>query len=221
MITCPNLLLSPVDIFCVYRICIIWQDKIWNTRILERAGCEQFNGAHSDVLPAQMTWPLFLYWLPNACLPRDILFGELTTGSRVIGWPFLCFKDVIKQDMKHLNIDPSDWQQLAEDREQWCVMLKTKPPWLVLFLPVFLFCLSQKDCHTNTGFALVVPFGSIVIFLGHKSLMVFLISQGFLNVQHISYCHFVFFVSFRGIFFIKKLELWWVYQCSSRCSGLV
>lgn len=41
-------------------------------------------------------------------IPRDLLYGELATGSRPAGRPILRYKDVCKQDLKASNINPDD-----------------------------------------------------------------------------------------------------------------
>ena len=35
-------------------------------------------------------------------IPKDLLYGGLATGSRVLGCPNLYFKDVCKRDMKSM-----------------------------------------------------------------------------------------------------------------------
>ena len=49
-------------------------------------------------------------------IPKDILYGELTTGSRPVGRPALRFKDVCKRDLKLTGIDTGSWEALADDR---------------------------------------------------------------------------------------------------------
>ena len=52
-------------------------------------------------------------------LPKDILYGELATGSRPTGRPTLCYKDVLKRDLKAGGIAPAGFEALAADRSGW------------------------------------------------------------------------------------------------------
>lgn len=52
-------------------------------------------------------------------IPKDILYGELRTGKLSTGHPQLRFKDVVKRDMKALDIDVRSWEDLAADRPRW------------------------------------------------------------------------------------------------------
>ena len=55
-----------------------------------------------------------LRWLGHLCrmedgrIPKDLLFGELATGTRPLGRPSLRFKDICKQDLKDCRIEPAD-----------------------------------------------------------------------------------------------------------------
>ena len=66
-----------------------------------------------------------LRWLGHVCrmedgrIPKDILYGELATGSRPAGRPVLRYKDVCKRDMKAGNINPTGWEAVAADRSRW------------------------------------------------------------------------------------------------------
>ena len=52
-------------------------------------------------------------------LPKQLLFGELSTGRRPIGRPKLRFKDTCKESMLNMNIDHTSWELLATDRSAW------------------------------------------------------------------------------------------------------
>ena len=61
----------------------------------------------------------------NECgrIPKDILYGELAVGKRSCGRPKLRYKDVCKRDMKALEIDPENWEDIAADRSSWRCLL--------------------------------------------------------------------------------------------------
>ena len=57
--------------------------------------------------------------MEDGTIPRDILYGELATGTSPTGRPLLRFKDVCKRDMKADNINPAGWEAVATDRRHW------------------------------------------------------------------------------------------------------
>ena len=52
-------------------------------------------------------------------IPKDILYGELASGKRSVGRPQLRYKDVCKRDMKALDINTENWEEVATDRSKW------------------------------------------------------------------------------------------------------
>nr|XP_032827065.1 uncharacterized protein LOC116952123 [Petromyzon marinus] len=58
-------------------------------------------------------------------IPKDVLYGELASGTRATGRPVLRFKDVCKRDMKSCDIKPNDWEKTAGDRLSWQQAVKT------------------------------------------------------------------------------------------------
>ena len=52
-------------------------------------------------------------------LPKDILYGELATGSKPTGRPTLRYKDVRKRDLKAGGIAPAGFEALVADRSGW------------------------------------------------------------------------------------------------------
>ena len=90
-----------------------WQDKVTNVVVLEKAGSPSVH---------LMLCKLRLHWLghvqqrmEDACIPKDLLSGELATGCRSIGLPALRFKDVCKCDLKLTGIDTESWEALAPE----------------------------------------------------------------------------------------------------------
>ena len=55
-------------------------------------------------------------------IPKDILHGELSTGTRPARSPTLHFKDICKRDLKAGNINLAGWEAVAADRslEAFC-----------------------------------------------------------------------------------------------------
>ena len=56
-------------------------------------------------------------------IPKDILYGELTSGQRSTGHPQLRYKDACKGDMKVLDININSWEDLAANCTSWRSML--------------------------------------------------------------------------------------------------
>ena len=56
-------------------------------------------------------------------IPKDILYGELTSGQRSTGHPQLRYKDVCKRDMKALNTNIISWEDLTANHTSWRSML--------------------------------------------------------------------------------------------------
>lgn len=52
-------------------------------------------------------------------IPKDILYGELTSGRRTTGHPQLHYKDVCKREMKALDFDEGSWESVAADHTRW------------------------------------------------------------------------------------------------------
>ena len=97
-----------------------WQDKVTNTDVLSHAG-----------LPTMYTLlrQYRLHWLCHVChmedgqIPKDVLYGELTTGQRSTSCPQLRYNDACKRDMKALDININSWEDLAADHTSWRSML--------------------------------------------------------------------------------------------------
>ncbi|XP_037774604.1 uncharacterized protein LOC119571296, partial [Penaeus monodon] len=95
---------------------ITWQDRVPNKNVLDQEGIPSM-----FVLLTQrrLRWLGHVRRMDDGRIPKDILFGELATGSRPTGRPLLRFKDVCKRDMRAGDIDPAGWESVAEDRSSW------------------------------------------------------------------------------------------------------
>ena len=63
--------------------------------------------------------------MANGRIPKDILYGELVTGTRTVGRPYLRYRDTCKRDMKVAGIDTTTWEAAADDRGHWRAVVKT------------------------------------------------------------------------------------------------
>jgi hypothetical protein len=53
-------------------------------------------------------------------------FGEETEGKRPLGRPTCIWQDDIKMDLRDMGQCVMDWIDLAQDRDQWRVLVNTK-----------------------------------------------------------------------------------------------
>lgn len=60
-------------------------------------------------------------------IPKNMMYGEVATGHRPVGWPALRFKDICKCNLKATN-NLQNWEQIAVDEYDWrqlvCVGIK-------------------------------------------------------------------------------------------------
>ena len=109
--------LSTFHLCCLRRILgITWQDHIPNTEVLVRAGSLSM---YALLTKRRLRWLGHVTHMHDGRLPKDILYGELATGSRPTGRPTLRYKDVLKRDLKAGGIAPAGFEALAADRSGW------------------------------------------------------------------------------------------------------
>ena len=105
--------LNTFHLRCLRRILdISWQDHVSNKEVLEQAGIQSVFAILSQ---KRLRWLGHVRRMQDGRIPKDILYGELATGSRPAGRPVLRYKDVCKRDMKTVNINPADWEAAAGD----------------------------------------------------------------------------------------------------------
>ena len=93
---------SDTDVAYVYTYVISWQDKVPNTEVLSRAGLPSM---FTLLRQRRLRWLGHVHRMPDGRIPKDLLYGELATGSRRTGRPQLRYSDVVKRDMKAVDID--------------------------------------------------------------------------------------------------------------------
>ncbi|KAI8477943.1 hypothetical protein Bbelb_118230 [Branchiostoma belcheri] len=80
-------------------------------------------GTHNtwQVQPCRAGYSRFLESRGRRCafalLPKKILYGELSQGSRQRGRPKLRFKDMCKATLQDFSIE--SWEKVASDRSKW------------------------------------------------------------------------------------------------------
>ena len=79
--------------------CITWQDRIPYSNILDRA---RIRSMHSLLSQRRLRWLGHVRRMEDGRLPKDILYGQLTSGARPVGRPALRFKDACNRDIEGL-----------------------------------------------------------------------------------------------------------------------
>ena len=88
---------------CLHRILgITLHDKVQNNDIPLRAGVPSM---FTLLCQCCLHWLGHMHRIEDGHIPKDLLYGELTTGASCRGHPQLCFMDVSMHDMKACNID--------------------------------------------------------------------------------------------------------------------
>ena len=83
------------------RLKIKWQDRIPDTEVLKRAGMQS---VHTLLKLEQLRWTGHVTRIPEECLPKKILYGELEMGKRFHGGQKKRYKDTLKASLKDFNI---------------------------------------------------------------------------------------------------------------------
>ena len=101
---------------------ISWQDKVPNTEVLSRAGLPS---TYTLLRQRRLRWLGHVHRMPDGRIPKDLLYGELASGKRSTGRPQLRYRDVVKRDMKTVDISTESWESLAANRSKWRGALTT------------------------------------------------------------------------------------------------
>ena len=103
---------------------IKWYNKITNDEILSRAHLPWM----ADILiENNLRWLGHLQRIGNDRLSRQLLYSQLCEGKRNQGRPRLTFKDVVKRNTRHPQINLKSWQTMAGYRAAWRSVIKPKP----------------------------------------------------------------------------------------------
>ena len=98
-----------------------WQERVPDTEVLQRSNSTSI---HSMIMESQLRWSGHVARMPEYRLPKQVFFGELSTGNRSRGRPIQRYKDTLKAALKKCNIDPASWEVLAQDRSAWRSLVK-------------------------------------------------------------------------------------------------
>nr|VZI18043.1 unnamed protein product [Spirometra erinaceieuropaei] len=108
---------------CLRRILrLSWQDRIPDTDVLERTGNL---GIYTMLRQMQLRWSGHLVRTNDERLPKRLFYGDVARDSRRQGGQIRRYKDTLKASLKHLQINPTNWLELARDRPTWRRTVKT------------------------------------------------------------------------------------------------
>ena len=94
---------------------ISWTDKVSNNEVLERADIPSM---FTLLRQRRLRWLGHVHKMEDGRIPKDryLLYCELEFGSRPVGRPKLCFKDLCKRDMLATGLPTGNWESHAADR---------------------------------------------------------------------------------------------------------
>ena len=105
----------PTTTYTSHSLRVPYTDRITNDQIFDRAGVPDIE---MIVRKMQLRWAGHVARMSDDRVPKQLLFGELTTGTRTVGCPLLRWKDSLT-DLKQSNISTTQWQDTATDRSTW------------------------------------------------------------------------------------------------------
>ncbi|BHF69306.1 hypothetical protein SprV_0301235000 [Sparganum proliferum] len=115
--------LNHFHLSCLRRILRLnWQDRIPDTDVLERTGILSI---YAMLRQIQLRWSGHLVRMDDEQLPKRLFYGDVATGSGRQGRPIRRYKNTLKSSLKHLQINPTNWEELALDRPTWRRTVKT------------------------------------------------------------------------------------------------
>ena len=83
---------------CLHKVAgIIWQDRAPNTEELCLCG---ISGVEAFLLAAQLRWVGHVARMEDDRIPKQVYFGQLSSGKRPQYDPVRRYKDTVKTNMK-------------------------------------------------------------------------------------------------------------------------
>ena len=114
--------LNAFHLRCLRRLLgITWQDRVTNKDVLAQAG---ISSMFAMLTQRRLRWLGHVCRMDDGRIPKDVLYGELATGSRPTGRPALRYKDVCKRDLRAGGVDPADLETAFSDRVSWRTTVK-------------------------------------------------------------------------------------------------
>ncbi|BHF67313.1 hypothetical protein SprV_0301033900 [Sparganum proliferum] len=97
---------------CLRRIPNLrWQDRIPDTEVLERTGSLSI---HAMMRQLQLRWSTHLMRMDDERLPKQLFYRYVFAGARRPGGQTRRYKDISKNSLKRLQINPKTWDDLSQ-----------------------------------------------------------------------------------------------------------
>ena len=93
-----------------------WQDRTPDVEVLRRAGTPSL---YPILRSRRLRWIGHVAHMDTSRIPKQILYEELSEGSRDVGGPKLRFKDQCITSMIDLSITVANWDMVAQDGLGW------------------------------------------------------------------------------------------------------
>ena len=95
---------------------IEWRSYTPDTVVLQRASSASIE---QRLILNQMPCAGHVVRMGDGRIPKQLFYGELTKGKRPQHKPRKRFKDVLKSNLKELEIDVDDWEALTKNCASW------------------------------------------------------------------------------------------------------
>ncbi|XP_076035734.1 uncharacterized protein LOC143021854 [Oratosquilla oratoria] len=82
---------------------IKWQNRVTNLEVFDR---EEMISIETMIIKSQLRCVGHVIQMDDHCLPKQLLYGELSSGKRNTGRPRKRFKNCVKTHLTHTNIPP-------------------------------------------------------------------------------------------------------------------
>ena len=108
---CQEKRLNAFRFRCLWSILdVSWRDRIPNTTIMERTAAPDI---FSLLRIYRLRWSGHVCRMEDDRLPKDILCGQLPSAPRPVSHPKLRYKEVLKRNLKALNINTEKYGKLV------------------------------------------------------------------------------------------------------------
>ena len=95
---------------------VTWRDKLTHKEIFRRTGSTSLE---SQLGRRQLRWMGHVIRMDATRLPKQLLYGELSSGLRKAGGQKKRHKDYMKTVLNKFDISPERLESLAADRNEW------------------------------------------------------------------------------------------------------
>ena len=95
---------------------IKWTSLTPDTTVLEKSKCLSIE---AQLMKNHMRWVGHTVRLQDDRIPKQLLYGELATGRRLVSKPKKRFRDCTKDNLKQMSIDLNSWEDIALNRKVW------------------------------------------------------------------------------------------------------